>query len=367
MRPDARPIVRALLALGCLLFAAPGHAQPLPAELYDRLNVDIVRDQVIPGYRQLEAETAGLREAAAAYCGQPVDTAFEDLIARYHGTFDAWMGVQWLTFGPAKDLMRFQRMQFWPDSRNRVSRQLSSLLANPREDLLDPDVLAEASVALQGFPALERLLFGDDPLLADTYSCALTIAITANLATIAADLALAWDPLPDVPEESARAAIDALGYAEPAAFTSELYQTLYQHLEAIVTLKLARPIGETLEEARPRRGESWRSGRSVRNIHLNLLAIRGVIDNSDALGFADIVADTAGRNDVAKALRDAIAEAIAKAELLDAPLEETLVDPSLRPDFVRLITAANTARERVAIGVGEAMGLLVGFNSLDGD
>ena len=365
MIPAVRRLSIRLLALACLLAAAPLHAQPLPAELYDRLNVDIVRDQIIPGYRRFEMQTGRLAEAATLYCRQPVYGNYVDLIARYHDAYDAWMGVQWLGFGPAKD--RSQRIQFWPDSRNRVSRQLSNLLADPRQDLLDLQVFADASVALQGFPALERLLFADDPLEADSYGCALAVAITANLAGMAAELAAAWDPAPGTPEESARAAVEALGYPDPAALTSEFYQALYQHLEAIVTLKLARPLGETLEDARPRRGESWRSGRSIRNVHQNLLAVRGVIDNGDALGFADVVADTAGRNDVAKALRDALAEAIAKAEDLDGPLEETLADPSLRPDLVRLITAANTARERVAIGVGEAMGLVIGFNSLDGD
>lgn len=369
MRPAALGgLAAGLAALACLLvLPVAGHAQALPDALYDRFNRDIVRGQVIPGYRAFAAETARLDEAANAYCAAPDDAAHGALIDRYHDAYDAWEGVQWLGFGPAKDFMRIMRIQFWPDSRNTLTRHIATLMADPRTDLLDPAVLADASVALQGFPALERLLFDDAPPGEDAYACALAAAIAANLAQMAADLAAVWDPIPDDPEASARAAIDALGYPEPAALTGELYQALYFHLEAILTVKLARPMGETLEDARATRGESWRSGRSMRNIRRNLSAIRGLLDNGDALGFADIVAETAGRPDLADALRAALDEAIAAADALAGPFTETLADPALRGDFVRLATALNSAREYVAVGVGEALGLAVGFNSLDGD
>src|SRR3546814_3114375 len=70
---------------------------------------------------------------------------------------DAWMAVQHLRFGPSLLFLRVDRVEFWPDKRGTVGRHLAQLLSDHDLQPLAPRVFANGSVAVQGFPALERL------------------------------------------------------------------------------------------------------------------------------------------------------------------------------------------------------------------
>ncbi len=362
--------LRTALALClCVALPVPAKAQDgsLPATAYDRLNLDVVARRLIPDHRAFEAAAGDLASSAERYCAASDPASLDDLRQHYHAAADAWMALQWVGFGPSELDQRSFRIQFWPDNRNNVSRQLGGVLAEPRQDLLDPAVLAGASVALQGFPALERLLFGDAAPGDDAYVCGLTVSISRNLATMSADLAAAWDPQPGDPAASARQALDGMLGLEPVAMTGEFYQSMFELLEAIARLKLQRPMGGSVEEARPRRGEAWRSGRSMRNIRLNLIAIRAVAENGEATGFADLLRDDAGQARAADSLLSVLDDAIALAESLDGPYETTLVDADRRDGFEKLLVAVNRTRDVFGGPMGRGLGLRIGFNSMDGD
>ena len=50
------------------------------------------------------------------------------------------------------------RIQFWPDFRNKTGKQLSRVLAAKDRAALDEETFSRTSIAVQGLPALERLL-----------------------------------------------------------------------------------------------------------------------------------------------------------------------------------------------------------------
>ena len=61
--------------------------------------------------------------------------------------------------------------------------------------MLVPEAFAQQSVGVQGFPALERLLFSDDSLVAlqnEPYRCQTVQAISRNLDDIASGVAQRW-------------------------------------------------------------------------------------------------------------------------------------------------------------------------------
>src|SRR3546814_13295273 len=72
---------------------------------------------------------------------------------------DAWTAVQHLRFGPSLLFLRYDRIEFWPDKRGVVRRHLSQLLSEQDAEALQLRPFANGSVAVQGFPGLERLLF----------------------------------------------------------------------------------------------------------------------------------------------------------------------------------------------------------------
>lgn len=150
------------LSLGFMTPFAAAQTAPEGAR-YAELNDAIITHQIAPAHEAFAIAARDLAAALDGYCvteTSGLDTVFD----AYHDTYDGWMAVSWVNFGPQSLFMRPVRVHFWPDSRNTVGRQLAGVLNEPRDDLLDPEVLASASVALQGLPALERLLFEGDGL-----------------------------------------------------------------------------------------------------------------------------------------------------------------------------------------------------------
>ncbi len=79
---------------------------------------------------------------------------------RFDDVVDAWFRIYFLRFGPLVEENRFERIYFWPDPRGVILRQVGALLGEADPESLDPDRLAEKSVAVHGLPALEYAIFG---------------------------------------------------------------------------------------------------------------------------------------------------------------------------------------------------------------
>ena len=302
----ARRSVAALLSF-LALGAAASAQQPLADAVYNDLNDAVIRHQIAAGSAEFAAAANDLVEAISAYCATGADADLATAHTVFHAAYDRWMAIGWVNFGPQTLLMRSVRVHFWPDSRNALGRQLAGVLTSPRPDLLEPPVLGRASVALQGLPALERLLFEATPVADDAYACDLAVAVAGNVQGIAADLSASW------------ADDDQLASVLPAgaALAANLFQSIHDQLELIVARKVAPVLGETAADARPRLAENWRSGRAMRNIAVNLAAVLGVVQNGDATGFADVLRESAGRPDAAAAVSDALEEAVASAPIVD--------------------------------------------------
>ncbi|MEO1222951.1 MAG: imelysin family protein [Pseudomonadota bacterium] len=353
-----RIAIGTISALSLGLMTATAIAQSTPDDdAYAAFNRAIIEHQIAPAHGAFAVASRDLAAALDGYCAAGTDD-LDAVSEAYHDTYDGWMAVSWVNFGPQSLFMRPVRVHFWPDSRNTVGRQLAGVLNEPRDDLLDPQVLASASVALQGLPALERLLFESDGLEANAYTCGLAVAIAANLAAIAEDLSAAWSD----PEASAAALPD------DQALAVTMFQAVYEQLELILTRKLAGPLGENADRARPRLAENWRSGRALRNIAINLTALRNVIENDEQTGLADLLRETPSGADAADRLVEELDAAIERARSVqDQPIAQLVQDPELRPDLVALGRHVAEARRIWADEVGPALNLNLGFNSLDGD
>lgn len=357
---------RRLLVLS-LLLAWPALAS---ARDYPRLNEALVDSQVIPAYAAFAAETAALREETAAACGPQDPERAVRLRAAYHRAADAWQRVQHLRFGPAEFFLRARRIAFWPDPRNRVGTQLRELLQSEDEAAITPEAFAAGSVAVQGLPALELLLFGEGgggEGEEGPFACRLTVAIGDNLATLAREILAEWRDGP----EAYRRAVETAGeesspYAEPRQATLELFKSLHLAVELVAEHKLARPLGASLEASRPQLAESRTSGRSLRNMVLNLEAARNLYDGGEGWGFDDALR-AAGEGETAALFERAFAQTLTTARSLEMPFEAALRAPEARPALERLATETTALETLLARRLSTALDLPLGFNALDGD
>ena len=339
---------RIILMLALLLSHATARAYDFQA-VTDR--------HVLPTYRNLAERTAELDAAARAYCAGPSGSALAHLQAGYRGAFLAWQGAQHLRFGPVQYLSREYRFELWPDERGAVGRHLGQLLDDPALQQPDFDI-SQKSVAVQGFSAMERLLFaGTTP---DATACRLVVAIAANLRDMAEGIVSDWSTGDD--PYVRYFAVPAPGnplFASEAELAGRLLNSLHTELELIVAQKLARPLDKSLDRARGKRAEGWRSRTGLPAIAANLAACHALYRHAFAPELADASPDPQ--------IEAAFAQAGSTLERLQMPLADAVADPGQRALVEQLQAELSALKQLLARDLTAALGLSLGFNSLDGD
>ncbi|WP_226782619.1 imelysin family protein [Oceaniglobus trochenteri] len=308
---------------------------------------EVTDDHIFPGYTAFAAATETLTETARGDCTAGA------LRPAYQDAFDAWMGVSHLRLGPVETDGRILAISFWPDSRNLTESSLRRLIAEQDGVVDTPGAYGEVSIAARGLMALDRLLY-DDTLAgygADSYTCRLVTAITADLDAMADAVLAEW-------QQGYADTLRSAGDPENTTFLSQreaaqaLFTVLTTALEFDADQRIGRPMG-TFERPRPTRAEAWRSGRSLRNVELSLVALRDL-----ALKLS--------QDEPAQTLA-AFDDALAAARDLDDPVFAGVEDPGSRFKIEILQQKIRAAKGAVTLEIGAGLGVSAGFNSADGD
>ena len=257
-----------ILPLACGCAAAAGPAAAAEAG-FARVNESLALGHVAERYRRLSGAAADFDEAARTACGSPPPRKLDGVAAAYHAAMDAWTSVEHVHHGPIELHMRRFRLHFWPDRRGRGGRQVQALLSGPDAARVSPETLRSASVAVQGFPAAERLLF-DARLRANLANgagsgpaCRFLVAITSNLADMSARLSSEWSADDAAfPREIREPGSESSRFESHRDATAEFVRGARATLQVMAEMKVDRVMGKSPESARPRRAESWRAGRS---------------------------------------------------------------------------------------------------------
>lgn len=309
------------------------------------------RGHIQPAYAQLATTTAALQSAASAFCAQPSTVRLKAIQAAFAPAFLAWQGAQHIRFGPVQLFMREYRFDLWPDKRGTVGKHLVRLIGDVGKDpsVLEPAAFANGSVAVQGFSAMERLLYGESMDRFDapgfTARCRVLTTIGDNLAGMSADIVTNWaDPSP--PEELSER-------------DAELLASINTELERVVAQKLALPMGSDATLARGSRAEGWRSGLSLAAIRENLASTRALY----RAGYQSR-AKTAGLD---ARLENAWASALDALEAIGKPLDAAVSDPVERPKVEALRQRVSELKAMISSDLAPALDLTLGFNNLDGD
>lgn len=356
-----------LLALGVWPLQAAAQVENKDID-YAGLNAAVVDNYVLPRYATFAERTAVLEKSLREAC---VDDRLEaeESTAAYEAAMDAWMDVQHLRFGPAMLFLRYDRLAFWPDKRGMVRRHLAQMLSERNPQALEPETFANGSVAVQGFPALERLMFdSDDSVWASPFGCQLAVAIGRNVHSIAAGLLADWRD-GDMPyaEVVKTAAGGNETYFDAKEASLEFAKALRGALLLVEDYKLGRPLGDDPDSARTTRAESWRSARSLRNILHNVKAAQALYRDTGATSFSTLLRgqprgaelDTA----IAGALNRLVAAAAAQPDSLVAALET----PGGWQQLDALRKETGQLMELLSGPLSQVLDLPIGFNSYDGD
>jgi len=237
---------------------------------------------VLPSYEHLHQANLTLQESTAGLCASETLNikAIQNAQPALINALNAMAYSQGIDGGPMQGQLRNFRIYFWPDRKNLVEKQLSKLLKEPDYGLLEPMGLTHASVALTGYPVIERLLF--DPyfqhqLINDKegFTCQYLNAVTQNISHISQQVVYAW-------QNDWR-----LQLAHPK--TTNTYIKTDQHqvnfiftnvdvlLAKIISKKLTKPLTSSAKTAKPKRMESWRSQQSINMLKTNMTALTDIL------------------------------------------------------------------------------------------
>ncbi|MEM7171373.1 MAG: imelysin family protein [Pseudomonadota bacterium] len=362
----------ALTLFGAFMLGSSTAQAALGEKDYEAVNARIIENQVVPRYEAFATASEALAEAADSFAEDTSEATLIALQQAFYKTMDAWMAVEHIRFGPSKFEDRADRIFFWPDRHNTGSRQISRLLKEQDPTALDAEVFADGTAAVQGLPAMERLLFGgpSQSLLLESnaeaqYLRNVLSAIGNNLDRLAKELVAAWSDQ----AESFKTAISSPDENNPyfkdhKGLTLELFRSLQEGLTRIDAYKLSRPLGDGCEKPRPRRSESWRSGRSKENLIINLTALRDLYGDDTAL-FSIRKYHFDPRLD--QSLRMGFDDAISQLKSLSASLSEAVQNAESCGDVVSLQEQVKSLSSIVEGDLAQALELSAGFNFNDGD
>ena len=327
-----------------LLCALSLTAASVQADVVD----EILDDQILPAMQALADSSQDLAKTAVTTC----QSEAEPLRNAYAQAFDDWIRVSHLRFGPSETNNRAFALAFWPDSRGKTPKTLAKHLHDADLALLTPEGFAQSSIAGRGFYALEFLLYDAAFSHAEPqdYRCAL-------IATMARDIAANATAIHDEWQGSyADQMRNASGrYRDEAEVKQELYKSLNTGLQLLADMRLGRPLG-SFDKPRPKRAEAWRSGRSQHHIVLALQALHPM-----AITLAQ------GDDDLIAQLEAGFQKPILRALRLEDPSLQGVADPAKRFRIEALQQEVNDLRTLIESDLGPSLGVLAGFNSLDGD
>lgn len=331
---------------------------------FARNNRMLVDRIIVPHYQVLAMSATSLHSDITHYCQGDESIGLDDIDRGYHQTMDAWQSVQWLRTGPSDNRLSHYRFQLWPDKNGTGARQIRKMLHEMDLDKLEETRFRKGSVAVQGLPAMERLIFdrksGTQPFLVNgtaTFRCYYLQAIAYNLEAISTELEKSWNGY-------YRKAIFNAGpgneiFSSPVEPTGEFLSQISLQLEFILKLKLQSPLGllEGKKKVRLKQSESWRSERSITNVLQNLQVLH------DA--YKIVLLPHVQSEELITKLEKLWESTIDRFSVLPNSMRTALSDHE--KSLLDGLEKISLLSDLIANELSADIGIPIGFNSLDGD
>lgn len=357
--------------LSCLLMLGACASAPRPApDPLSGLGQRLLVEYVQPRTGELRQHTLQLQAAISGYCAQPADAARRATVERQLGeVVEDWAHVEFLRFGPLVEGNRLEHFFFWPDPRGVVQRQVRTVLATADASVLQTGPFRQQSAAVQGIPALEYVLFADEGARviaagdADgRYRCAFASAVADNLTRLAGEIAEGWRSSTPAAVEFAHPAATRAVYRSSREVATEALKAVSTALHVARDQKLLPALGEDAAASRASLLPMYRSGLTTRY----LIAGTAALQQFHATGrFAAALAEDEQWIDAA--VRDELRRVQEDLRELQVPAPAALADAAQRDLLVHAGLLLANARSIVDEYLAPALGVNLGFNSLDGD
>lgn len=349
------PLTLALLALGLAACSPQDPQQRASAALADGV--------LLPAYSAWHQSNQQLAESAEAFCAgkQELGAAQQAFLA----DVASWAALQPLQVGPLAEGNRAWQVQFWPDKKNLVQRQVEALLKS-KPQLTQADV-EKASVVVQGLTAYEYVLFDAGIDLSDTAQktryCPLLTAIGEHQQKLSAEVLGQWQV------EGGMAAqlkeFPNARYAEAPEAVAELLRTQVNAIDGLKK-KLGTALGRQSKGVpQPYQAEFWRSNASLASLAASLASAERLWLGANKDGVRTLLGDE--QKELAERIDQQYAVTRQQLAALQRPLGELLADEAGRAELNAFYDNLNLVHRLQGGELAKALGVQLGFNAHDGD
>ncbi|MGH8418710.1 MAG: imelysin family protein [Pseudomonas sp.] len=343
----------AALALGA---CAPSDPQAMTSAA-------IARQVILPTYSRWVDADRQLAVSALAFCEGKTDlnTARADFLHAQK----AWAELQPLLIGPLAEGNRSWQIQFWPDKKNLVGRQVEQLVsAQPQ---ISADALAKSSVVVQGLSAYEYILFDANIDMASTEQktryCPLLTAIGDRQKALAEEILNGWNSTDGMLAQLSK--FPNQRYADSHEAIAELLRVQVTALDTLKK-KLGTPLGRQSKGLpQPFQAEAWRSNASLSSLQASLASAEAVWSGVDNKGLRGLL--SAEQKPLADKIDAAYAESRKQLTALQPPLVELLATEQGRQQLNAFYDSLNVVHRLHEGELARALGIQLGFNANDGD
>jgi uncharacterized protein len=356
--------MRVILALLFALLAGPAMAQlsTSPGEVMRGAVNNFIR----PAMTDFSAKAATLSSSVAALCATPSEASLTAVHSVFGATAIAFGRIEAIRVGPIMQENRAERLLFWPDRKGIALKQVQAILASQDESATDPATLKNKSVAVQGLTALEFVLYGTGFETLKTaegaFRCRYGLAIAQSVASVADELVVGWDADDGIALHLMKPDAAFADYRTPVEAQEELVGILSHGIEAVRDTRLNPFLAKDDAAAKPKLALFWRSGLTVPVIRANVDGLASLFALSGIAG--GVPAD---KVDLPAAITAEFAKADAALDLVTGPIDAAVADPAQAQALADVVTTTQQLGVLIGEQMSAALGLSVGFSSLDGD
>lgn len=321
-----------------------------------------------PGYEQLFIASKKLRTTIETFCSAPPGSDLTSVKDAFEDALLAWFRIEYVRFGPIMSKARHARMVFWPDRQGIGRKQVARALRKRDESVLARETLQKKSVALQGFGAMEYILFanGSDPFSragpARKHRCGFMRAISASITHISREVLEQWSDGGEYAVMFLHPGANNAVYLDSKEVTFEIARTFIAGLAKVRDIRIAGPLGLQRKGRRRKRASFERSGLSMRAITANL---EGLIALYEQGGLMErIGAFEAGME---KVIQNELVQSLMELRSIALPMKEAVASPETKDKLMAIGFPLRNAHMLASHILADAAGLSLGFNALDGD
>lgn len=334
-----------------------------PSDPQQQLSTALTDGVLLPAYSAWVETDRQLAASGQAFCAG--EQTLADARQAFVTAQSAWSGLQPLLIGPLAEGNRAWQVQFWPDKKNLVARQVEGLIKSKPQ--LTPADLDKSSVVVQGLTAYEYLLFDPAIDLGETAQktryCPLIVAIGQHQQALASDILSQWQAVDGMAAQLKN--FPNTRFADAPEAVAELLRTQVNALDGLKK-KLGTPLGrQTKGTPQPYQAEAWRSNASLANLAASLASAERIWHGAEQDGFQSLL--TQEQSELGQRIDAAYADTRQRLVALQRPLAELLGDDRGRAELNALYDSLGALHRLHEAELAKTLGIQLGFNSNDGD